>query len=879
VYGLAVNSRQDEVLAADTRGQARVLGIRDGSPRCTLSGSGGLKAAAFDATGERMAVAGYDGTVMLARHEDCWNGAPVDPAKVMVLRAGRGRISSVAIRENEVLLGDGTGRVSAWSMDTWQMKWMQSVHQGEVKSLAVNSSTSDRPWASAGIDHVVTLEGMPLGKVPGIPYGLQGANLPEAFWVVDDEGFIMSVSSRHEPIVIQQDEGPLYALTTIQLEAASRTKKVSALIPVRGGATKKIRMTAHGLRADSKFDYQLDALLEYGSITALDTRAARPRLIVAQGTSNGDILIRDADDGRISHRLQPLKGQVNGLDLSSDYIWAGGADGRLVRYALGNPPYIDRDIAEGAPILGIAVSPDKRFLIAALEDGRAAVHVLPQGKLVAHLVPFADGSWATFHADGHYEVSATGAARNTLVELPGRRFVELDGDPLRLEILDIAQIPRYDGSTEVHATILSPRGRPTVWLDGNIEVPGITPSTTVARTYELSFSLNQAGGSMYRLEVRAPEVEPVSRELHVGHDPSRTRALLIANEDYQREPLEGPHKDATDLAAFFKDEVGLGLLADRVDVRKDRTRAALERDINDFFGSAAEGETLVFYYAGHGRSGTDEGQIEGFLVPVDHGAPGVGDVPASSLWQAIRKSRASEVLLILDACRSGAFMLPGDLMRAPLERAWRARTGPRVGVLAATSPSESTAGTRSGGLFTQTLVQVLRNPALADPRTGLFTVRLARNRLEDTDFSLTPALYGALDGMVLARPKREHLDSGGPVALPNGHNDWLGVSYEIQSTRQIAAEHKTLRSEDLLVLTVHYLHDTETLRVEFHEEGENSSAYTPHVHRIFGKAGTTATFKVSIGHLKKNRLYEVLVTPCVKNQCQDASRRRFPLSL
>ena len=57
-------------------------------------------------------------------------------------------------------------------------------------------------------------------------------------------------------------------------------------------------------------------------------------------------------------------------------------------------------IDEESVILDLAITTDQRYLIAGLNDGRASVRALPEGTLVAHLIPLGDGSWATVFANG-----------------------------------------------------------------------------------------------------------------------------------------------------------------------------------------------------------------------------------------------------------------------------------------------------------------------------------------------------------------------------------------------------------------------------------------------------------------------------------------------
>src|SRR5262249_10129570 len=143
--------------------------------------------------------------------------------------------------------------------------------------------------------------------------------------------------------------------------------------------------------------------------------------------------------------------------------------------------------------------------------------------------------------------------------------------------------------------------------------------------------------------------------------------------------LPGAAKDAEAVAAALRSQTSWRLTGLGVAANLDGTHLA--PTVQRFFAEASPGDTLLFYFAGHGL--TDKG--EGYLLPTDYAPGGAlgAAVSASALWSAIRASKASRILVVLDACRAGSFVLPADAMGATAEGLSSAAERKRVGLLAA----------------------------------------------------------------------------------------------------------------------------------------------------------------------------------------------------
>ncbi|MBN9498188.1 MAG: caspase family protein [Alphaproteobacteria bacterium] len=186
---------------------------------------------------------------------------------------------------------------------------------------------------------------------------------------------------------------------------------------------------------------------------------------------------------------------------------------------------------------------------------------------------------------------------------------------------------------------------------------------------------------------------------------SKKVALVIGNSNYADAPLRNPANDAREMAKSLRAR-GFDVL-----LKENVTKAQFSDAVADFGEKLAEGDTALFFYAGHGM------QVQGrnYLVPVDARITSEQrvrletlDVEAVLDQMAAAKARVS--MVILDACRNN-----------PFERRFRSTGGglaqinaPEGTLIAyATAPGKVAAdGEGSNGLYTQALLRALNEPGL-----------------------------------------------------------------------------------------------------------------------------------------------------------------------
>ena len=182
-------------------------------------------------------------------------------------------------------------------------------------------------------------------------------------------------------------------------------------------------------------------------------------------------------------------------------------------------------------------------------------------------------------------------------------------------------------------------------------------------------------------------------------------ALVIGNGAYAEAPLKNPPSDARAIAATLRRQ-GFDVI-----LKENATKAQMNEVVADFGEKLTEGDTALFFYAGHGM------QVQGrnYLIPTDAKISSEQRVRLETLdveavLDQMSAARARVSMVILDACRNN-----------PFERRFRSAGGglaqinaPEGTMIAyATSPGKVAAdGEGANGLYTQELLKALAQPGL-----------------------------------------------------------------------------------------------------------------------------------------------------------------------
>ena len=134
-----------------------------------------------------------------------------------------------------------------------------------------------------------------------------------------------------------------------------------------------------------------------------------------------------------------------------------------------------------------------------------------------------------------------------------------------------------------------------------------------------------------------------------------TFAFIVGNENYL-DAIKVPfaNNDANIFAEYCKRT--LGLPKDNVKVYKDATFGVLVNAVSTIkkIAKAYEGKlNIIFYYSGHGIP--DEASHEAFMLPIDADGQNMGICYSlDKLYKELKDTHAQKVLVLLDACFSGA---------------------------------------------------------------------------------------------------------------------------------------------------------------------------------------------------------------------------------
>jgi uncharacterized protein YjbI with pentapeptide repeats len=130
-------------------------------------------------------------------------------------------------------------------------------------------------------------------------------------------------------------------------------------------------------------------------------------------------------------------------------------------------------------------------------------------------------------------------------------------------------------------------------------------------------------------------------------------------------PLLSCKKDAEDLYALFSSDSfnytifgKYPIIGSKLDPQWGFTH--INESINNFFLDAEPGQTLLFYFSGHGIPWSDDVFLA--TPQVNPKRPTIAGISLSNLTKIIQSSKSMRIICIIDACYSGAANLPGSRM-------------------------------------------------------------------------------------------------------------------------------------------------------------------------------------------------------------------------
>lgn len=242
-----------------------------------------------------------------------------------------------------------------------------------------------------------------------------------------------------------------------------------------------------------------------------------------------------------------------------------------------------------------------------------------------------------------------------------------------------------------------------------------------------------------------------------NHISSHTYALVIANENYKRVP-NVPH--AINDGLIFKKYANktFGIPNENIEYLEDASLNDIKYAINNLSQkceASPNNLSLIIYYAGHGVP--DENSSEAYLLPTD----GFGTDPSSGLnlsdfYQQLSSMKANSVIVILDACFSGAKRDGGMLMATrgiTIKPKFNIPDGKLI-IFSATSDDQTAF-------------------PIEEQKHGLFTYTLLK-KIQETEGNIS---WGELSDFVSETVKTKSIDLNGKLQSPT-----VSVSASIKDT-------------------------------------------------------------------------------------------------
>jgi hypothetical protein len=250
---------------------------------------------------------------------------------------------------------------------------------------------------------------------------------------------------------------------------------------------------------------------------------------------------------------------------------------------------------------------------------------------------------------------------------------------------------------------------------------------------------------------------PLLLALSLGSEPAlaeKRLALVVGNDTYESLPHLGRARADADAVAGAMTAIGFEVL-----LEKDATRRSLNRRLADLEARIASGDTVFFFFAGHGVAINGEN----VLLPVDVPRPKSGEeslvreegLVVDSIVERIQSRGALTTFLVLDACRDNPFAADGTRSIGQSRGLARIETPKGVFVLFSAGIGQTaldaltSEDTAANSVFTRHLVPLLEQP-------GLTHVALAKRVQADVDrlaasvgHQQQPAYYDQIVGEVV----------------------------------------------------------------------------------------------------------------------------------
>lgn len=268
-------------------------------------------------------------------------------------------------------------------------------------------------------------------------------------------------------------------------------------------------------------------------------------------------------------------------------------------------------------------------------------------------------------------------------------------------------------------------------------------------------------------------------------------ALVVGNDDYQSLNVLGKAVNDFRAVAIALEEIGFTVIHAENATRRDMNKRMSELD-----SSIAPGDTVFFFFAGHGVAIG----AENYLLPTDIPKPSEGEEglvkdeahSVDSIISRIRNRGAAVSMIVLDACRDNPFAASGTRNLGAQRGLARIDTPEGVFVLYSAGIGQTALDglgpndKDQNSVFTRKLVPLLRT-------TGMTHVALAKSVQQQVDelagsvhHAQQPAYYDQIIGEIVLKPKTVATVATGAVGEPQPLSEAAEAWVTVNNSSSIA---------------------------------------------------------------------------------------------
>jgi len=488
-------------------------------------------------------------------------------------------------------------------------------------------------------------------------------------------------------------------------------------------------------------------------------------------------VLRSITENRVIRKFPGHKDMIRALAFSrnGDFIITGGWDQQIILWETKTGKKIKTFSGHAGIVASLDFSSDGKYFVSTSSDGTVRLWDVSAGREVAQFITFVDGEWIVITPEGYFN-SSPGGAKHISLRI-GNRVFPIDNlyekffSPVY--IASVLQGKKVEAIDDIRRGIKPPP---------DIRIISPLPNTRFkADTITIKVAAKDMGGGIDEIRLyhngkalgddqRGLKLVGVGAELVrdytvtlvdglntfqvVGFSKDRTQSnpveiavlleapprnvslyvFVVGINKYKNPALNLNYAvhDARAIASFFRGRGGLFKNVNVIEIYdEEATKANILTKLKDLEMSNPQ-DVVVIYLAGHGENVSDIW----YFIPHELTYPEREEyvrsqgISSADLAAALKKIRAQKILLLVDACKSGAVLVAfrGFEDRKALSQLSRS-TGTHV--VAASTKDQFAAEVKElgHGVFTYTLLEGLKGKAAGE--SGTVTVRKLMGYIEE----------------------------------------------------------------------------------------------------------------------------------------------------